>query len=544
MRVTGVPWTASSAGAIGVGWLRAELAPAGDFGRRARERERAFIHGDEPAARAAIERVACLARDVAPQTVEALRRALRATGDPSGPVARARGGGIPSDVEAFEIARFLAAVREIRTLAERDAPGGLELPAIDPALEAAFEPGRPQLALARAAVPAFYLDDAFDSALAQARAAAARSQAAFDGARSRLAARVAAFARLEHVRDGEFVLMRNAFEGPLPPEVRVVREAATYLLCELALDGEALATLAARDAAAAQVAEEEERVRARLGAAVRSAAPSLEAAIEALGALDSLLGRVRFAQRHATCVPQIDASPALAFEDGRYLPLEAALAERGRAYRPVSLELDGVGVLTGPNMGGKTAALRTCGFLAACVAFGVPVPARRARIGLFEEIAWIGLETTAGDAGGLLSAFGSEIVALRSFFERAPRRALVLVDEFARTTTPHEGRALSIALLHALRERGACALAATHLSRIAADAGVAHFAIAGLRALPAREAEPPELSQALERIAAAMDYRVERVAEDATVRADAIALADVLGLDAGIVARARAILGG
>jgi hypothetical protein len=544
VRVTGAPWTEASARAIGVDWLRAELAPASDFGRRARERERAFTRGDEPAARAAIERVARVARELTPETVEGLRRAMRATGDPSGAVARACGDGILSDVETFEIARFLGAVNEMRTLALRAGACALALPDVDPALDAAFEPGRAHVKSGRAAPHSFYLDDRFDAALAQARAAAVRSQAAFDGARSRLAARVAAFARLEHVRDGEFVLMRDAFDGPLPPEVRVVREAATYLLCELALDGDALAALAARDAAAAYVAQEEERVRARLGAAVRAAAPSLEAAVEALGALDSLLGRVHFAQRHAACVPQIDAACALAFEDARYLPLEAALAERGREYRAISLELDGVGVLTGPNMGGKTAALRTCGFLAACVALGVPVPARRARIGLFDEIAWIGLETTGEGAGGLLSAFGSEIIALRSFFERGPRRALVLIDEFARTTTPHEGRALSIALLDALRERGACVLAATHLSQIAADAGVAHFAIVGLRTLPAREAGTPDLSHALERIAAAMDYRVERVAEEATARADAIALADALGLDAAVVARARAILGG
>lgn len=322
--------------------------------------------------------------------------------------------------------------------------------------------------------------------------------------------------------------------------MRVLREAPAYLLCELALDGEALAALAARDAAAARVAEEEERVRARLSASVRAALPALEAA---LGALDSLLGRVRFAQRHAACVPRLEAGPSLRFEEGRYLPLEAALAERGRAYRPISLELDGAGVLTGPNMGGKTAALRTCGFLAACVALGLPVSARSARLGLFDEIAWIGPGAEGDGTASLLSAFGSEVVALRALFERAPRRALVLVDEFARTTTPREGRALSIALLDALQARGACALAATHLSQIAAAAGVAHFAIAGLQAFPEREAGPPDLARALDRIAAAMDYRVIRIDEDATARADALALADLLGLDAALVARARALLG-
>jgi hypothetical protein len=536
--VNGLPWTAASAQALGIDRLFAEIAPAGEFGRRARERERAYASGDEAEAQAAIERVASLASELEPDTVEVLRHALRATGDPGGAIARARAGSPLADVELFEIARFIEAVREIRSLAGRGLIEAVALPEIAPALAAALAPGR-------AAPHTFYLADAFDQALARTRTVAVMSQAGFDAARSRLAARVASFARLEHLRDGEFVLMRDALTGALPPEVRVLREAPTYLLCELALDAEALAALAARDAAAARVAEEEERVRARLGAIVRDAAASLEAAVEALGALDSLLGRVRFAQRHATCVPQIVECGTLAFEEGRYLPLEAALAERGREYSAISLDLAGAGVLTGPNMGGKTAALRTCGFIAACVALGLPVPARSARIGLFDEIVWIGLDATGEGEGGLLSAFGREVVALRTFFERAPRRALVLIDEFARTTTPREGRALSIALLDALRSRGACSLAATHLAGIAFDAGVAHFAIAGLRAFPARDVgPPPELERALERIAAAMDYHVIEVDEDATTRADAIALADVLGLDAGIIARARAVLGG
>jgi len=143
---------------------------------------------------------------------------------------------------------------------------------------------------------------------------------------------------------------------------------------------------------------------------------------------------------------------------------------------------------------------------------------------------------------GLLSAFGSEVVELRAFLERAPHSSLVLVDEFARTTSPREGRALLIALLETLQSRGALGLAATHLSGVAAGARVAHFASGGFLQLPAGSGESLTLVAALLRIAAAMDYRLIRVDESAVPAADAIALAAALGLDATLIARAQEAL--
>jgi DNA mismatch repair protein MutS2 len=229
------------------------------------------------------------------------------------------------------------------------------------------------------------------------------------------------------------------------------------------------------------------------------------------------------------------------FEAARYLPLEDGLVERGRPYTPLSLELNGVGVVTGPNMGGKTAALRTLGFVVACVALGVPVPAQAAGVALVDDIAWLGLEASPSD-DGVLSAFGREVVALRALLGRPRGRALVLVDEFARTTSPREGRALLVALLERLREDGALALATTHLTGIAAAAGVGHYAVGGLGPLAAPAGAPLDLERALGRIAAAMDYGLQRVAEDAVPAADAVALAEALGLDAALIDRARAVL--
>ncbi|MBD5604583.1 MAG: hypothetical protein IAI48_05775, partial [Candidatus Eremiobacteraeota bacterium] len=356
---------------------------------------------------------------------------------------------------------------------------------------------------------------------------------------------VAARVRAAGIADregGEFVVMRDAAPNPLPPELRVVREAPTYVVCELALDATARGALAALEEADAAVARAEEDVREMLSAETARAAPELERACAALGDLDSLVARAAFCARFACVVPDIDDG---AFEliDARFPPLAEALAERNRPYVPISLALGGVAVVTGANMGGKTAALRTLGFAAACVALGVPVPAARARIPLFDEIVWLGVgaEAASGEESALLSAFGAELVALRSFLDGASGRALVLIDEFARTTAPREGRALLVALLETLRARGDVALAATHLSAVASAAGVDHYTIGRVRSLP-RVTEPLALAAALERIGSAMDFALVR-ADDARVTAsDAIELAGTLGLDAAFVARAEDVL--
>jgi DNA mismatch repair protein MutS2 len=521
-------WTEAAADAIGASWLLAAIAPGGALGRAADERgTRRFLRGDEAEARTAIARVEALAREVDAARIAALRATIAGAPDITPLLARASAGAVLGDVDFFEIGRFLGALAEVAEPVSHWFAGVDD--SVYGALQTALGPGR--------TTGGFYLADAFDPELASARSEANARQTAYDVARSGLLDRIARYVGADSVRDGEFVLMRDPALGPLPPEIHVVRESPAYLLCDVSLDDAALSALAARDAASARVAEQEESVRGRLSKAVAAAASSLAFACEALGDFDLLAARAQFAQRYRCVVPEIAAAAPVAFADARFLPLEETLARHGRRYAPISLELDGVGVVTGPNMGGKTAALRTLGFLAACASLGVPVPAASARLPLFDEIAWLGIAARADDDDGLLSSFGTEVVALRDFLGRGLERPLVLIDEFARTTSPREGRALLVAVLEALHERGALALAATHLANVA-PAGAAHFAIGGLHALPPRAGAPLDLEAALRRIARAMDYSVRRVTSDAAPPADAIALADALGLDPKLVARA------
>ena len=130
------------------------------------------------------------------------------------------------------------------------------------------------------------------------------------------------------------------------------------------------------------------------------------------------------------------------------------------------------------------------------------------------------------------------MTALRRVLERGAARPLVLVDEFARTTGAREARALAVALVETLRTRGAVALVATHIADLAAATGAPHFAVAGFRELPFAGGDG-DVEAALRRLADALNYRIVRAGDDRGRRFDALDVAALLGLDAGLVELAR-----
>lgn len=518
---------AATHAAIGGVWLDAALAPRSDFGRRAASRERAYASGEEAQAAERARVTVALAAAFDAAALERVRDAIRWCPDPTSIAARAAAGDPLTDADFFELGRFVDALAFVRAQWPEDVPL-VPPPPLD-ALAAALAPGRER--------SGFYLADRFDADLETVRRHAAERQAVLDTARSALEASVAAIVGAT-VRDGEFILMRDRASTALPPSVRVVREAATYLACELTYDERTLAALSARDAAQAAVARVEERARVALSAAVGAQARAIVAVTERLGECERECARAAFARAWHACVPTY-TTEAMGWEDATFPPLAEALALHGRRYAPLTFAWDGVAVLTGPNMGGKTAAMQTAGFIALCAAHGLPVPARAARVALVARIAWIGADDR-DDRAALLSAFGGEVVRVRGLLA-VHETTLALVDEFARTTSPGEGRALLVALVQTLATRGMRALVATHFDGIARETETTHLAIAGLRhALPTGAAR--DLDAALAALGEAMDYRVIAVGPADEPHADAIALAELLGLDPALIAAARSAL--
>jgi len=193
----------------------------------------------------------------------------------------------------------------------------------------------------------------------------------------------------------------------------------------------------------------------------------LRAAAAAIAELDSIFARGRYARRLDCALPEFSDEVALSLRSARHPVLDDALRRHGRAAVPFHLDLGGgetVLVISGPNTGGKTVALKTVGLAALAAQSGFPVAAESARLPIFERVlADIGDEQSiAAD----LSTFSAHMLNLRGMLEAAGPGSLVLVDEMGTGTAPEEGAALAVALLDAFRARGCLTLATTHHDRL------------------------------------------------------------------------------
>ncbi len=214
------------------------------------------------------------------------------------------------------------------------------------------------------------------------------------------------------------------------------------------------------------LAQETLRILAELSDMVgRIAVPTL-AALEATGDLDLAAARSELGFGWQGTVPEVGQSGIVRLRHARH-PL---LALRGVEVVGNTLELDETRrclVLTGPNAGGKTVALKTIGLCALCVRAAIPIPvAEGSRLDWFEPIlADIGdLQSVASD----LSTFSGHLAVLKEALAVAGPGALILVDEVAVGTDPAQGAALAAAVVEALVERDARVVITTHYPELKA----------------------------------------------------------------------------
>jgi len=232
--------------------------------------------------------------------------------------------------------------------------------------------------------------------------------------------------------------------------------------------------------------EEEEAERRRilteLIGEAQAELPAIEAHFEILGQLDLLQAVCRFAEQTESLLPEMGRGNGLRLLgarhpllDPRLAPLrERALGQAGHIQPavPLDLELDTdrrILVITGPNAGGKTVALKTVGLLVLAAQCGLPIPVSAGtRLPMLQTVM-----AMVGDEQDLLadqSTFSARLQRLKEAWEVAGDDSLVLLDELGSGTDPEEGSALAVALLEGLLERGTLAILTTHLTQVAAVA--------------------------------------------------------------------------
>jgi DNA mismatch repair protein MutS2 len=208
--------------------------------------------------------------------------------------------------------------------------------------------------------------------------------------------------------------------------------------------------------------EEIHRIFVALTRQVAGYAHSLVEGARVLALVDSLLARARFAGDFH-CVSPGFGGELLQIECGRHPLLEKRLRATGGTIVPLNLELTAEArqlIISGPNTGGKTVALKTMALLAMMAQAGIPVPATAANFPVFTAFL-----ADIGDAQSIeaaLSTFSAHITNLDRLSRLADARSLVLLDELGAATDPEEGAALAVAVAAYFLAAGAWTLISTH----------------------------------------------------------------------------------
>lgn len=301
-----------------------------------------------------------------------------------------------------------------------------------------------------------------------------------------------------------------------------------------------------------QLAEEREvrRILAALSTQVGAEVDSIVRTVEALALFDLALAKAKYADATRSVQPVVTRreSETLRHAQGRKgeseSPPSHPSTSSGQALLTFSLsqarhpllnpdtvvpidvmpdKATRVLVITGPNTGGKTVALKTIGLLALMCQCGLHLPCDQATLPVFDAIyADIGDEQSIEQS---LSTFSSHLTNLRSFLESVDEKSMVLLDELGSGTDPTEGAAMARAILEFLLKTGATCVVATHYPELKAWAS---------------------LTEGAANANMAFDYETLRPLYKLSIglpgRSNAFAIAQRLGMPEAILEKARGYL--
>jgi DNA mismatch repair protein MutS2 len=195
-------------------------------------------------------------------------------------------------------------------------------------------------------------------------------------------------------------------------------------------------------------------------------ADAILTAADILAELELQFAKARFAEDYncvAVSLSGMSSDARLLLHRARHPLLERNLKLKNGKIVPITIELEGERrqlVITGPNTGGKTVSLKTLGLLALMAQSGIPVPADRADMPVFDAIL-----ADIGDYQSIeqnLSTFSAHVTNIDFISRTATANSLVLLDELGSATDPEEGAALAVAIAEHFRKVGCMIVISTH----------------------------------------------------------------------------------
>ncbi|MBD2700645.1 endonuclease MutS2 [Spirosoma sp. BT702] len=201
---------------------------------------------------------------------------------------------------------------------------------------------------------------------------------------------------------------------------------------------------------------------------IRPHLEDLKKAVNFLAQIDFIRAKARFAVQLEAIMPKLHDRPFVNWTNARHPLLFLSFAKQNKLVVPLSVRLDEkarILVISGPNAGGKSVALKTIGLLQYMLQCGLLVPMDDyAEMGVFQN-----LFIDIGDEQSLendLSTYSSHLTAMKQFLIGANKRTLFLIDEFGTGTEPGLGGAIAEAILEDLNKSGAYGVVNTHYTNL------------------------------------------------------------------------------
>jgi DNA mismatch repair protein MutS2 len=276
-----------------------------------------------------------------------------------------------------------------------------------------------------------------------------------------------AYTHAGYTREGEITIRDGRFVIPVRADKRnkvkgiVLDESATGSTVFIE-PYEAIEINAELEKLVRQERKEVERIIRSLSTRVLEVKPELLNNVEILAETDVIYSKAKFSLKYHCSHPKVNNKNIVNIYYGRHPLLLDTHGEKGVV--PLDLEIGekfNTLVITGPNAGGKTVALKTVGLICQMVKAGMHVPAQsNSNIAVFSEI-----YTDIGDGQSIendLSTFSSHISKISKMLKAKRKDTLILLDEIGASTDPAEGASLSMAILSELTKRKVITLATTH----------------------------------------------------------------------------------
>ncbi|MGL4672166.1 MutS-related protein [Cetobacterium sp.] len=279
--------------------------------------------------------------------------------------------------------------------------------------------------------------------------------------------------------------------------------------------------------------EIEDRVREVITKKILERVDSLKNCTVKLGYLDFILAKANQVQKLKLVRPSF--SRATEIKKMFHPKVLEILEKKGKTYQEIDISIsEGVTLITGANMSGKTLTLKSLGLIQMMSQSGFYVPAQSAKIKLVDSISLSIGDLQSVEEG--LSSFAGEMLEIDSIVKKVKNgiRPLVLIDELARTTNPTEGRALSKSVIKILNKYNVEAVITTHYDEIEDD--VLKLRVVGIKK---DELKKPINHKNIEEY---IDYSFIKIDKD-DVPKEALVIAELLGIDDEIIKNAYSYLG-